>query len=270
MYLPKIYKNSNIWLTIDIEELEDANFNIQPKQKLSINYTNLLKQWDSLCKKYQQYSTAFTLGTFAKKYPTLIKKLAQNGHEIACHGLTHELVYTLSFDKWYHQTQEAKKILEDIIGTQVVGYRAPSWSMPFKKEYYEALVDLGFSYSSSYFPFRTYMYGNKIDKKFPFTIVTTNGNITEIPIVKDFIPFSGGFYLRILPSFLIHHLFENLIKKGFKPIIYIHPYELIPNLFRRFLKEVEFNLSYILTFITLEDTITKLDTILQNLNKGTR
>ncbi len=200
-------------------------------------------------------------------FPAIIKELSNAGHEIACHGLRHELIYNLPFDTWVEETKEAKKILEDLIGKEVAGYRAPSWSMPFKKRYYEALVDLGFLYSSSYFPFKTYMYGNSIDRKLPFTISTAKGSITEIPIVKNVIPFSGGFYMRVLPFFLILYLFGNLIKKGYKPIIYTHPYELLPNLFASFRKSVQMDLSYFLTFFTIEDSYKRFDTILQRFGR---
>ncbi len=263
MYLPNIYKTSPLWLTIDIEELEDANFGITPKKRLHIDYEALIKKWDRLCKKHQLLSTAFVLGKFAKKYPHLIQYLANAGHEIACHGLRHKLIYTMPFDTWYEETKEAKKILEDITGSKIEGFRAPSWSMPFQKRYYEALAELGFAYSSSYFPFKTYMYGNSIDRKFPFMITTTSGTFIEIPIPKHIIPFSGGFYMRTLPFFLIRYLFHNLMKRGVKPIIYTHPYELLPNLFGRFRKDVQFNLPYILTFIALEDSYKRFDTIVQ-------
>ena len=263
MYLPNIYKNSPLWLTIDIEEIEDANFNITPKRALHLDYESILKRWDELCQKHHLLSTAFVLAKFAKKHPHIIQFLSQAGHEIACHGLRHELIYNIPFDTWYKETKEAKKILEDIVGKDIKGFRAPSWSMPFQKHYYEALADLGFAYSSSYFPFKTYMYGNKIDRKLPFVIYTSSGTITEIPIAKNIIPFSGGFYLRTLPLFLIRYLLKNLMKQAVKPIIYIHPYELLPNLFGRFKKDVECNRAYIFTFFALGDSYKKIDTIVQ-------
>ncbi|NPA03344.1 MAG: DUF3473 domain-containing protein [Epsilonproteobacteria bacterium] len=267
MVLPPNYKNYPIWLTIDVEKVEDANFGITPKKPLNIDYPKIIEDWINLCEKHQVKSTAFVLGSFAKEYPQVVKRLKEAGHEIASHGLRHELVYKLEFKEWKKETLEAKKLLEDLIGDEVKGYRSPSWTLPFKREYYEALVELGFSYSSSYFPFKTYMYGNSIDKKQPFTIYTPSGEITEIPIPKQLIPFSGGFYMRILPFWLIKILFSSLIASGHKPIIYTHPYELIPNLFRSFLKSVKVDLAYFLTFANVGDSLKRFDRLLESFVK---
>ncbi|WP_201337289.1 MULTISPECIES: DUF3473 domain-containing protein [unclassified Nitratiruptor] len=267
MYLPHNYTKYPIWLTIDVEEVEDANFGITPKHPLQINYAAIINEWIVFCQKHNISSTAFVLGSFAKKYPHIIKTLHKYGHEIACHGLRHELVYNLPFDEWKRETQDAKKILEDTIGQEVIGYRAPSWSMPFEKKYYEALVASGFRFTSTYFPFKTYMYGNSIDKKSPFVITTPGGTITEIPLLKNIIPFSGGFYMRVLPFFLIQRLFANLINQGHKPIIYTHPYELLPHLFTRFRKDVKLDVAYFLTFFAVENSLQRFDKILKQFCK---
>jgi len=266
--LPKSYKDSPCWLTIDVERLEDANFGITPKKNLSIDYNSLIDLWIDLCNRYSIKSCAFILGSFAKEFPDSVKKLANNGHEIASHGLRHELVYRLTFDQWKEELIESKKILEDLTGQEVQGYRSPSWSMPFQKRYYEALIEAGFNFSSSYFPFKTYMYGNSIDKKTPFNIQTPSGSITEIPVPKRWIPFSGGFYLRTLPFFITKTLFSNLIKHNIKPIIYTHPYELQNNLFSKHLSDVAFDVSYIMTFANSGDSVKRIEKLL-TLAKGT-
>jgi peptidoglycan/xylan/chitin deacetylase (PgdA/CDA1 family) len=190
--------------------------------------------------------------------------LAQAGHEIASHGLRHELVYKLPFDVWKEETHTSKKILEDTIGQEVKGYRSPSWTLPFEKRYYEALVELGFAYSSSYFPIKTYLYGNEIDKKHPFSIYTESGTITEIPIPKNIVPFSGGFYLRMLPAPVAALLMKNLMKKNIKPIIYTHPYELQEGLFLSFFNDVVFDKSYILTFANTGNTKKRIEYLLKS------
>ncbi len=268
MYLPDTYLQHPIWLTIDVERVEDANFGITPKKELSIDYPAILDKWDTLTLRYGFRSTAFVLGSFARRFPHVIKNLHQKGHEIASHGYDHQLVYQKPFDVWKKETALAKKILEEIIEAPVLGYRSPSWSLPFKKRYYEALVEIGFAYSSSYFPFKTYMYGNAIDKKNPFVITTPSGEITEIPIPKCFIPFSGGFYMRMLPLFVTKRLFSCVTNRKIKPIIYTHPYELLPNLLSRFLSQVRLDKAYILTFANTGESIKRFDSILQEYTKG--
>lgn len=263
MYLPKQYLRYPLWLTIDVEVLTDANFGITPKKSLAIDYERLVENWIELCASHNVTSTAFVLGSFAKKYPQAVRNLQRHGHEIACHGLVHDLVYQTPFEIWKSQISDAKKILEDTTGAQVSGYRSPSWSLPFEKRYYEALIETGFAYSSSYFPFKTYMYGNSIDKKHPFVVTTKAGKITEIPVPKYLIPFSGGFYLRILPLPIIEFLLKRLIQTEIKPILYTHPYELLPNLFTRFFDSVRFDKAYILTFAQTGSVPERIDKILE-------
>ncbi len=245
-----------IWITIDVEEVTDMNFGVKWKNTPAIDYEKHIDSFLSL--KADQKATAFILGSFAKKYPHIVKKLSDNGVEIACHGLQHNLIYKEGFDKWSKRVKEAKEILENIIDKDVVGYRSPSWSLPFEKKYYEVLAKEGFRYSSSYFPMKNYMYGNSINKKSPFYIYTKYGKIQERPIPKYIIPFSGGFYLRVLPLWLLKILF----KKVENPILYIHPYELIEkNLLLFFKNSAGFNIDYFLAFYSLgyaKDKISKI------------
>ena len=248
-----------IWLTIDVEEITDMNFNIRWKQTPEINYAKHIDSFIEFSKGHK--STAFILGSFAKKYPELVKKLSDNDIEIACHGYYHELVYKQSFEQWSEQLAEAKSLLEEITSKQVTGYRSPSWSMPFEKKYYTELARLGFSYSSSYFPMKNYMYGNSINKKEFFDIHTTSGIVQERPIVKNIIPFSGGFYLRVLPLWLLKILFKNRSNS----ILYIHPYELeTKNLLLLLRKYAGFNLDYILAFYSTGYAKNKIISILND------
>ncbi len=256
MFLPNSYKRSKIWATIDVECIEDANFGITAKKKLDIRYEQLIEEW--------MYFTnlkgcAFVLGSFARKYPKIIQKLSKNGIDIASHSLTHTLVYKLSFQKWKNEIEYNKKFLEDLTSQEVAGYRSPSWSMPFEKQYYETLSQVGYKFSSSYFPFKTYMYGNSINKKNPFEIYTSNGKITEIPIPKYILPFSGGFYMRILPYSLLKYFTNSLLKQNVKPVFYIHPYELMEqNLIKFFSKKTKKDMAFMMSFIQYKNTKNKL------------
>ena len=137
-------------------------------------------------------------------------------------------------------------------------------SLPFDKHYYEVLVKAGYQYSSSYFPLKTYMYGNSIDKKQPFNIYTNSGKITEYPILKNYIPYSGGFYLRVLPMMIKNYLFKNSMKKNLKPIIYIHPYELLDtNLIKYFIKFASVNLDFLLAFYSTSKPINKIEGLIK-------
>lgn len=246
-----------MWLTIDVEEVTDMNFDVKWREKPQLVYEEYIDTFIEFSK--NRKATAFVLGSFAKKYPDIVQKLSQNGVEIACHGLHHNLVYTEEFDTWSKDLSEAKKILQELTGKPVHGYRSPSWSMPFEKKYYEKLAQIGFTYSSSYFPMKNYMYGNSINKKTPFIIYTDYGEIQERPIPKNIIPFSGGFYLRVLPLWFLKILF----KRTKNSILYVHPYELIDeNLLRYYKKYAAYNLDYFLAFYASSSARNKIRILL--------
>lgn len=249
----------SIWFTIDIETLRDTNFQIRWKDQPELDYESLLNEWIELCNQYCITATCFILGNFAERYPNLVRMLSEKGHEIACHGLTHDLVYQLPFEQWKQETRKARDKLQELTGQPIKGYRSPSWSLPFEKRYYVALAEIGFEYSSSYFPFKNYLYGNSIDRKKPFKIHTDFGSITEIPVPKCLIPFSGGLYLRVLPSWAIRYLSSHLLKRGFSPIAYIHPYELSgKDLIKEYRHHLHWNLEVALAFYGTRSVIGKL------------
>jgi len=267
--MSSVYLNSkDIWLTIDIEEVKDSNFNLVRKGDIKISYDILIQSWVELCDHLEVKSTCFVLGSFALEYPSLVKLLVENGHEIASHGMNHKLVNKVGLSDWEESIITSKKTLEDISGVEVTGYRAASWSMPFQKQYYETLAKNGYQFSSSYFPMKTYMYGNTVDKIQPFLVKTKNGNICEYPILKSIIPFSGGFYLRVIPEFILKLLFNSRIRKGFKPILYVHPYELMnENLLIFFRSGNKINIDYFLAFFATSMPIEKIKSIVLN-SKG--
>src|SRR6185503_8992014 len=105
-------------------------------------------------------STFFVLGWVAERCPELIRELHRRGHEVACHGLTHELVYKQTPELFRSETQRSKSLLEDLTGAPVRGYRAASYSITTKSIWaLDILVELGFEYDSSVFPIHHDLYG---------------------------------------------------------------------------------------------------------------
>src|SRR5512145_2897787 len=104
--------------------------------------------------------TFFVLGWVAQRFPALIRELQRGGHEIACHGMTHELIYKQSPGTFRQETQAAKSLLEDLTGTRVRGYRAATYSITAQSLWaLDILEELGFEYDSSVFPVRHDLYG---------------------------------------------------------------------------------------------------------------
>jgi polysaccharide deacetylase family protein (PEP-CTERM system associated) len=130
-------------------------------------------------------ATFFVLGWIAERYPDLIRRIQKEGHEIACHGYSHRLIYTQSKDEFRNDIRNAKAILEDIIGTEVIGYRAPSYSITDKSKWaFEVLLEEGFKYYSSIFPIRHDFYGTPNALRFPFVISLNGTNNDEFSVLN--------------------------------------------------------------------------------------
>lgn len=225
-------------MTIDLEDWYHCNLgdNDVLEKRISTvekNTNEILR----ILKENKAKATFFTLGSVAEQFPNLIKKIDKENHEIASHGYGHELVYTLTEDEFREDLKKSKKILESIINHKVAGYRAPSWSITKDNLWaLKVLEELGFEYSSSIFPIKTFLYG--IPDALPYPnkpkVNGKNLNIYEFPpgtanfIVKK-LGFSGGFYFRFFPLFVIKNIIRRRNKKGIPVICYLHPWEIDQN-----------------------------------------
>ncbi len=178
-------------------------------------------------------ATFFVLGWVAEKKPEVVARVAAAGHEIACHSLLHRRIFDLTPQEFREDTRRAKAVIEDATGKQVVGYRAPSFSV-IKKSLWalEILAEEGFQYDSSIFPVEHPSYGIPDAPRTPYWIQTASGRILEFPMPTLSIgsmrsPIGGGAYLRLLPyrytRWSIRHLNEH---ENFPVCVYIHPWEL--------------------------------------------
>lgn len=181
-------------------------------------------------------ATFFILGWIAERSPQMVKEIQKEGHEIACHGYRHQLVYEIGPERFREDITRSKRILEDIIGKEVIGYRAPSYSITKKSLWgLNILAEEGFKYDSSIFPIRHDRYGIPGFSRFSKKInLNGKGEILEIPLstIQLFgknIPIAGGGYLRLLPVRFIEWGIRSLNKKEAQPaIIYFHPWEIDP------------------------------------------
>lgn len=181
-------------------------------------------------------ATFFILGWIAERSPQMVKEIQKEGHEIACHGYRHQLVYEIGPERFREDITRSKRILEDIIGKEVIGYRAPSYSITKKSLWgLNILAEEGFKYDSSIFPIRHDRYGIPDFSRFSKKInLNGKGEILEIPLstIQLFgknIPIAGGGYLRLLPVRFIEWGIRSLNKKENQPaIIYFHPWEIDP------------------------------------------
>jgi polysaccharide deacetylase family protein (PEP-CTERM system associated) len=182
---------------------------------------------------YRVQGTFFILGWVAQRVPTLIRQIHAAGHEIACHGLNHELVYNQTPEIFLAQTSESKKRLEDITGTAVRGYRAASYSVTARSIWaLRILEDLGFAYDSSVFPVMHDVYGMPDAPRGPYR--PSGGTLLEIPLTTVEwagmrLPCAGGGYFRILPYTLFRWALRRVNDADRMPVMfYLHPWEVDP------------------------------------------
>ncbi len=190
--------------------------------------------------RYNIKATFFVLGWVAEQSPSLVREIHRRGHEIACHGFWHELVYKIGPDRFREDIRSSKMLLEDQIGEQVHGYRAPSYSITNQSIWaLDILVEEGFTYDSSIFPIMHDTYGIPDAKRFPHTIETGAGPLMEFPLTtlalnlgwkKIHLPIAGGGYLRLLPAGVIRSGITSINTREQQPaVLYFHPWEIDPD-----------------------------------------
>jgi polysaccharide deacetylase family protein (PEP-CTERM system associated) len=180
--------------------------------------------------------TFFVLGWVAERFPSLVKDIHSRGHEVACHGYSHKLVYEQTPSEFREETIRAKGILEDLVGHEINGYRAASYSIT-KKSYwaFDTLLEAGFSYDSSVFPIAHDRYGDRTAPRFPYKVdVNGCGSLIEFPLstwkIRGLrIPIAGGGYFRIFPYTMTKAGLRSINTQERRPFIfYLHPWELDP------------------------------------------
>lgn len=180
-------------------------------------------------------ATFFILGWVAERQPEIVKRIAAAGHEIASHGYAHQRVHDLSPARFRADVDRARKVLEDIAGLSVRGYRAPSFSINGSTPWaFEILAEEEYAYSSSIYPIRHDHYGMPEAPRFPFRPLRERPFL-EVPITTFVLgglnlPCGGGGYFRLLPSEVCHWGLRRVNKKERKPaVFYFHPWELDPD-----------------------------------------
>ncbi len=181
----------------------------------------------------QVKATFFILAWVAKRYPQMVRDIGAAGHEIASHGCEHQPAFRQSPEEFYDDVASSKKILEDISGQSVLGYRAPSFSIiPENSWAFASLESAGYRYSSSIYPIRHDFYGYPDAPRFPF--VPDGTKLLECPqstveIGSMRVPCGGGGYLRLLPFGLFCRAIHRINKVDRQAMyLYLHPWEIDP------------------------------------------
>ncbi|GIK19775.1 MAG: polysaccharide deacetylase [Planctomycetota bacterium] len=176
--------------------------------------------------------TCFILGWVADRCPSLIKRIAAAGHEIASHGYGHDLIYTLTHEQFREDVRRAKRLTEDLTGAVVRGYRAPSFSITDWA--IDVLREEGFAYDSSAFPTVAHdRYGRLagMDAGEPIAEIRPGFHevcVSTLQLGRRGLPWAGGGYFRLIPYPVFKRGVRRILRSGTPYVFYIHPWEIDP------------------------------------------
>lgn len=180
--------------------------------------------------RHEVRATFFFLGWVAERFPQLVRKTHELGHEVGCHSYWHHPVFRLSAGEFRADTYRAINVIQDAIGDAVKGYRAPNFSINQSVPWaYPILEELGFEYDSSVNPIYHELYGNHLAPRAPHL---AGSKLMELPVATwrlcgQNLPVAGGAYLRILPYSLTRGGIRAINKNEHVPaVLYLHPWEI--------------------------------------------
>lgn len=222
----------NFFLTLDLEDWYHLDYFTKYSPDRKSVMVPELKDFFDLLDKFNIKITVFVLAELLDKHADVILDISNRGHEIGVHGWNHDLLHEKSNDDFIAEISRAKLALQELTGQNIVGYRAPCFSMSNEK--LSLLPSIGIIYDSSYIKFNDHpLYGDLSMKKFnqiDSTVWENNGFYEfELPTVKVFgknLPISGGGYFRFFPKFIFKKLWNSYIKESKNFNFYIHPFEL--------------------------------------------
>jgi polysaccharide deacetylase family protein (PEP-CTERM system associated) len=177
-------------------------------------------------------ATFFTLGWLAERFPRIVRDIVENGHEIASHGQAHLRASEQLRADFADDIRRAKKVIEDVAGVEVRGYRAPSFSIGRGNLWaFDCIEEAGYCYSSSVYPVQHDHYGMPDAPRFPFRV---RGRLLEIPVTTTRVfgrnlPAGGGGYFRLAPYRVSRWAIGRVNRVERRPaIFYFHPWEIDP------------------------------------------
>jgi len=186
----------------------------------------------ALLDRHETHATFFTLGWIADRYPQVVRRIVEGGHELASHGYGHERANDQAPEAFFADIHLAKLMLEDLGGVAVSGYRAPSFSIGAGNPWaFDCLEKAGYRYSSSVYPIRHDHYGLPDSPRFAYWV---RNRLIEIPVTTarflgQNLPASGGGYFRLMPYRLSRWLIRQVNEKEQEAaVFYFHPWEIDP------------------------------------------
>ena len=218
-------------LSLDIEDWYHVDYFARKKCDRTYSMLDGLDGYLKIIESHQVPSSFFVLGELIPKIKTKLHEILQLGHEIGSHGQSHIRPLTLSTEAFEKEVKSCKEELEDLLGQEVSGYRAPCFSLDRAR--LDILKQVGYLYDSSRILFGDHPLYGEIDmsgfKKCSSEVYRHEDffefQISTLPLGGKQIPISGGGYLRIFPWLLMKSLLSKYLKKEELYVLYIHPFE---------------------------------------------
>jgi len=221
-------------VTIDVEDWIQSVFDVDraPSDRFVRNTERVLDCLDRCGVR----GTFFVLGLAARRAPELVRRIRGAGHEIQSHGFGHRRLHSLTPQRLRTDLDRSRKLLEDITGEAVRGYRAPAFSIDKRNLHaLDIIAECGFEYDSSICPARTRRYGIASAPHTPHRILTPGGRtLLEIPVATASVfgrrvPTGGGGHLRLYPWRWVRRAIGAINRAGHSTALYMHPYEFAPD-----------------------------------------
>jgi len=214
-------------LSVDVEDYHDQLY-LDFQGKIVPPTSEALKCTDRLLELFDEFKVAgtfFILGKMAEHFPKLIARIADQGHHLGIHGYYHHLVSDQTADEFRNSIDRAKKLVEDIASKPADAYRATAFSINESTPWaIETLIDLGFKYDSSVFPFKGRRYGDPNAPRIPYKRCLPDGrSIWEIPLSTV-----DKFGQRHFPLWITDKAIQKLNNEQIGAVVYLHPYETEP------------------------------------------
>ncbi len=220
-------------MTIDAEDWPQStlDFSLPITERAVRNTRGLLEIFRRSRSRDQVRATFFVLGLLAESFPQIVREIAADGHEVATHGYSHKPVFGLGPKAFADELSRSVKLLEDLSGQKVLGFRAPDFSITADSLWaLDIIAEQGLLYDSSIFPVRTSRYGIGDASRSAYRL--PNGLI-ELPLSTvrwggRRWPAAGGGYLRLYPYPVTRWAIQSIQADGFPAVVYLHPYEIDP------------------------------------------
>jgi polysaccharide deacetylase family protein (PEP-CTERM system associated) len=218
-------------LTVDVEDWHQStlNFDLPVSRRVCDNTYRLLDMMAAA----GVHATFFVLGLVAARFPEVVRRIAQGGHEVATHGWSHRPVYSLGAEGLRREVRDSVVALEDQTGAKVLGFRAPDFSIREDSFWaFGVLAEEGIVYDSSIYPIAGPRYGMRSAFRQPWLIrCQAGGELIELPLTTvEWLgvraPVAGGGYFRLLPYALTRAAIRRVNRGGMAANAYFHPYEL--------------------------------------------